>query len=225
MKSAFKIVAATVLAVPLALALVACGGGQAAQDQGASASSAGQTAATGSVDVSSWKTLGDGLAAQSGNFATAAWNDSRYVAVFEAGDSVVRVVAEMTPEVDGRIADLDGSAGDYDKKFAEVVGGQPLLSAEDITAEKLTQDEVDAYKGKTGQDLMNDGFAFQSYYMTGGDQTGVTMAKGYIAYNVTFDASVPEGGTEDDGAAIKSAPIADIEFAGGSDEAVNPETV
>ena len=61
--------------------------------------------------------------------------------------------------------------------------------------------------------------------MYGGDETGVTMAKGYLAYNVTFDVNVPEDKTEDEGASIKDATITEIEFAGGSESAVDPAKV
>ena len=78
--------------------------------------------------------------------------------------------------------------------------------------------------GKSGQDLVNDGFAFESYWMYGGDETGAVMAKGLLAYNVTFDVSIPDEKADDGGASIMGATIKDVVYAGASNEATDPTT-
>lgn len=220
MRSISKGMAAMALAMALAMPLAACGGGQ-AQGGGAQNATAGQASQAATVDVSSWKTFGDALAAKTDEYNLASWDENYYVTVFNAGNSIVRVVVKMTPEVYEKISELDGSAEDYDAQFAKVTGGLELASAEDITSEKLSQSDLDACIGKKGQDLLDDGFVFESYYMYGGDETGATMAKGHLAYNVTFDTKVTEKQTEDEGKAIKNAKVTAVEYAGGSDAAVD----
>ena len=226
MKSRIVSIAALALAAVLAMPLAACGSGQGSQGDGAQASSdTPSSTQAASMDVSNWKTLGDALAFKGEGNSTAAWDEGYYAAVFEAGDSIVRVVAKMTPEVYAKIGELDGMDSDYEQKFNETLGALELAIAEDVTAEKIAQSELDAYVGKTGQDLMNDGFLFQNYYMYGGDETGATMDKGNLSYIVDFDATVAEDQIGDEGAAIKGASIKSIEYAGGSNAAVDLQSL
>ena len=63
MRSISKGMAAMALAMALAMPLAACGGGQ-AQGNGAQNDTASQASQAAAVDVSSWKTFGDALAAK-----------------------------------------------------------------------------------------------------------------------------------------------------------------
>ncbi|MBQ9042509.1 MAG: hypothetical protein IJ111_06805 [Eggerthellaceae bacterium] len=215
-------VAAALALALLAVPLTACGG-QAAQG-GGSSSAAEQTQSV-VVDVSSWKTLGDALAYDNGENNTAGWDEKRYITVFSTDGPVVRVVAKMDAETYEKLGALDATDEGYNEKFLEVMGGLPLESAEDLTDQKVTQDELDAYVGKTGQDLVDDGFAFESYWMYGGDETGAVMAKGPLAYNVTFDVSIPDEKAGDGGASIMGATITDAVYAGASMDATDPSTL
>lgn len=216
---------AAMLALALAAAPLAACGGQATQGDEAEPTTTEQTQTMADVDVSSWKTLGDALACDSGENNTAGWDETHYVTVFSAGDTVVRVVAKMDAETSDKLDALDLTKDDYDEKFLELMGGLPLESAEDLGDQKLTQDELDAYVGKTGQDLVDDGFAFESYWMYGGEETGVTYAKGYLAYNATFDVTVADDETEDEGAAVMDKAIVSMEYAGASQDATDPSAL
>lgn len=212
---------ATMLAMALAVAPLAACGGQATQGGGTEDTATEQTQAA-TIDVSSWKTLGDALAYDTGENNTAGWDDEHYITVFSTVGPVVRVVAKMDADVREKMYDLDSTQDDYDQKFLEVMGGLPLESAEDLTSQKLTQEELDAYVGKTGQDLIDDGLAFEDYWMYGGDQTGVTFAKGFLAYHATFDVTVSDDQTEDEGAAVMDKAIVSMEYAGASKDATDP---
>ena len=225
MKNAPKTTIAAMMALALCAAPLAACGGQVSQDTTGGAASQAQAAG---VDVSGWKTLGDALAYDSGENNAASWDEQHYLTVFTTADgSVVRVVAKMDAKTYDEHAALDMSEDDYQQKFLEVMGGLPLESAEDLTDDVLSQEELDAYVGKTGQDLAADGFVFESYFMYGGEQTIATMAKGYLAYSVTFDKSVSEdeADSDEDGSAVMDAPVASVEFAGGSDAALDPTAV
>ena len=214
--------AAAVAALCLALSsapLVACSGQSGVSETDAS-TTASQTAA---IDVSSWKTLGDAFAAQTDSLSSG-WNDHYYVSVFKAGDSVVRVVGKLDPDSYAKIGAVDWSKDDADKQLVEAVNTVPIASAEDLTSELVSQEELDKLAGKKGKDLVDDGWTFQSYYMTGGDQTGAYFCKGDLAYMITFDVSVSED-ADDEGASVMDAPIAEAEFGGASDAATDPDQV
>jgi len=121
--------------------------------------------------------------------------------------------------------ELDFSDKDYDKKLVEAIGGMELVSAEDITSHRIDQATLDGLVGKTGQELFDDGFAFSSYYFYGGEETGATLDKDYFAYTVTFDTSITEADTEDEGASLKDAKVTAIECGGTAASLLDPETV
>ena len=204
----------------LALGLLsACGGQQASSGSGLAA----DTPAASTVDVSSWKTLGDALAAKTDDVSSG-WDDKYYIVAFKSGDSLFRVVAKSEEGIQDKTGELDFLADDYDDKLLEVIGGLEIVSVEDLTAEVPTQEQLDAMVGKTGQELIDDGWAFQSYFMTGGDETGATFTKGMIACNVTFGAKVSTEAADSDeiGDKLKDAKVTLAENAGVSDDATDP---
>ena len=202
--------------------LSACGGQQAASES----SSGADAAAISTVDASSWKTLGDALAAKTEDLSSG-WDDNYYIVAFKAGDSLFRVVAKSEEGIQDKTGELDFLADDYDDKLLEVIGGLEIVSVEDLTAEVPTQEQLDAMVGKTGQELIDDGWAFQSYFMTGGDETGATFTKGMIACNVTFGAKVSTEAADSDenGDMLKDAKVTLAENAGVSEDATDPTKV
>lgn len=227
MKKPSKTAVAAVLAITLSAVPLAACGGQASQG-GAAGSDATEQTQTADIDSSSWKTLGDALAYDTKEMSGSSWDEEHYITVFAASDgSVFRVVAKMDADVYAKHEKLDMSDDDYEEKFLQVMGGLELESVEDLTPEKLSQDQLDAYVGKTGKDLVDDGFTFEHYWMYGGEETGATMAKGNLAYSVTFDVTVPEDKADSDeaGDAIMDAAIVSMEFSGASNDAVDPAKV
>ena len=207
----------------LALGLLsACGGQQAASESGSGA----DAAAASTVDSSSWKTLGDALAVKTEDVSSG-WDDKYYIVAFKADDSLFRVVAKSEDGIQDKAGELDFLADDYNDKLLEIIGGLEIVSVEDLTAEVPTQEQLDAMVGKTGQELIDDGWAFQSYCMTGGDETGAIFTKGYVACNVTFDAKVPGEAVDSDesGDKLKDAKVTLVENAGVSDDATDPTKV
>lgn len=216
-----KKAAAAMLALALTVAPLAACGGQTSQGGGTDSSTTTQSQ-TATLDVSSWKTLGDALAYDTGENNTAGWDEKHYIAVFNAGNTVVRVVAKMDTETHDKLDALDATQKDYNEKFMEVMGGLELESAEDLGNQKISQAELDTYVGKTGQDLVDDGFTFEIYWMYGDDQTTATFAKGYLAYNATFNVAVSDDQTDDNGASVMGATIMSMEYAGASQQATDP---
>ena len=212
-------------ALALCLALVplaACGGQQ--EQGGSSASGNAQQAAA--VDTSSWKTLGDAIAF-GGEPTSAGWDANYYVCVFDTDKATVRVVAKSNKDIDGKLAGLMPGSEDYPDALAKAIGSYELVSAEDITAEKPSQEQLDELVGKTGQELLDDGWKFASYFMYGGEQTGANMEKGNIAFGVTFDTKVSEKKADADteGKEIVSAKVVSVEYTGASEAATNPKLV
>ena len=174
---------------------------------------------------SSWKTLGEALDNATDDLSFG-YDDNYFVCVFNSGDSVMRVVAKMEPGIQEQIYELDPLADDFSSKLAGVLGGLSIVSAEDITATKLSPEDMQALAGKTGQELIDDGFVFENYYYYGGDQTSASYAKGNFSYSFNFDASVSEDQSDDGGAALKDAKVISVdEWVNISDAALDPSNV
>lgn len=216
-----KVVTAALCLALSAVPLAACSGQKAddAADGGASAPSA-QAA----IDSSSWKTLGDALSAQTESMSSG-WDNNYYVSVFKAGDSLIHVVAKMDPEAAARMDEVDWTSPDADEQIKEAIGMIELISAEDITDQVIGQDELDKLVGKTGQDLVDEGWTFANYFMYGGDETAATFENGSLAYSFTFDVTTPEEATEDGGASVMGATITQVEFQGAAESATDPTLV
>ena len=218
------------LALALALAtlpLTACGGAS-GSDAGTDSADSPAASEAAPIDTSSWTTLGEALAIadDESDGISYSYNEDYFVCVFESNGSRVRTVSEMDPSIEGKFDDLDYDAKDYTKQFAGIVGNLKLKSAEDITADVMSQDELDALVGKTGQELVDDGFVFESYNFYGGEQTGADMGRGYYSYDITFDTQISEDQTEDEGASIMGAKVTAIEgFGNLSSAALDPEQV
>ena len=210
-----KFTVAAALCLALAAPLAACGGKQAASDNG-STPAATQTAA---ADPSSWKTLGEALATQTESMA-ASWNDTSYVTVFKSGDHIYRVVAQLDADTNKKIEAVDWSKDDVSKQIEQAAGGAAITTAQDITEEKLSDADLANLNGKTGKQLVDEGWVFESYFMYGGEQTGATYGKGNLSYAITFDVTVPESSTEDGGASLTDAQVASAEFSGASQAAL-----
>ena len=182
------------LAVSLgALPLAACTG-QATPSATTSAATSAATSATTSAtfDVASWKTLGDALATATD---TPSWgyDEKTFVCLFQAGSSYAKVVCEEREGLDDKLGTLNSDQGaDAAKQLAQAIGDLPIKSARDITPELLGSAELEALKGKTGQQLVDEGFVFESYNMYGGEQTGVSFGKGSFSYLVTLGTQTSE---------------------------------
>ena len=216
-QTAKKVVALTFAMMLACMLLTACGQQESSNSSSGSSSSSSAAEQTetpaASLDVSGLKTLGDVLAVSS-YCQGMAYGEQSFGGVYQIDDSYVRVTAKMTPELYEQTNALDYNDKDYDKKFSELMSGLELEIVEDITADKIPQETLDTYVGKTGKDMVNDGFAFATYFMYGEDETGVAMTNGYYSYDVIFDAKVTEDDTNDEGASIMDATIKSVEQTG-----------
>ena len=221
-----KLATLTVTFALAALPLTACGG-SASTDTGTDEPSPAATQTT-EVDPSSWATLSDAFASADLSSLNYGYDDDTFVCVFQIGDAYYRTVAKMVDEVHEKTYGLDMSAEDYDEQFAATVGELEILEAADITAELMSQEDVEQYVGKTGQELVDAGFVFSYYNMYGGEQTGADMDNGYYSYSFTFDTQVSEeqAETDSEGSLILDAVVVEAQSLGNlSNAALDPAAV
>lgn len=202
--------------------LAACSAQGVSGDQGATEDTT--TEETAAVDVSSLKTLGDVMGIESeGQSST--WNEEHYVYVTTANGAPLRAVVDLTPEIYSQIEELDFLDEEYDQKLNDIIGGLELVSLDDYSDQVPSQEELDALVGKTGQELLDDGFTFSALSMYGGDETVAEYEKDLFRYEITFDGTVDGDADSFDGSLVTELPVVSAGFIGLSDEAINPENI
>ncbi len=168
------------LAALMVFALAACGN---------------SAAPAGSADAQSGEltTLGDALRAGQDAMYAATWNEEHYVYAFDNNGIPTRVVADLTPELNETIDEIQFSdtleEDEKEQKLLEAIGELPLVSVEDLSSYVLSQEELDSLAGKTGQELIDAGYTGGGSYWSDDDGLTVLLDQGYFSYAVTFEGT------------------------------------
>lgn len=173
------------------LVLAACGSSGESSDGAGSTDESAQTEA---LDVDSLKTMGDVMTIEREESQEAVGN-GKAVFAFKYGDTYYRVTAEISEDVQKAYMDVDITEEGYEEKQKEILAPIDVTSVENLSDQMLTQGELDALAGKTGQELVDEGWKYQGSYNF--DEMEVLMEYGPFAYNVVFEGSV-EGADQDD---------------------------
>lgn len=142
------------------------------------------------INLEELKTLGDAfdLETEDDQFES---DYKTFVYVFEKDDVAYRVRAELTKDVAKKYEKLDAADQDYSDKVKEVVAPMEITKRENLTEMIPSQEELDKYVGKTGKDMINDGWE-ASGFETDGDESRFTVGKGPFNFTVVVDAKVKE---------------------------------
>lgn len=159
-------------------------------------------------------TLGSVLGKGAEIYASA-YNEDRYVCVFGKDGAMLRAVARLTPEAYQALR--DGS------ESAELLAAMETESVEDLTAAMPRQAELDRLVGKTGGELLDDGWEIVGHtiYNDFMSSTVFYLVKGFYSYTVQFDeaVSVDENFSEAD--AMRPLTIASVTCDGVSEHCVD----
>ncbi len=198
MKKAIAFITVVVLALSL---LAACGGNAPAKTDAAS-------------DASSVKTIGEALALADEGSEQYSLYDNYFVCVFEKDGKSIRLTAALTGEQSDALWALDVVDDDYETKLRELVSGLAVIKSEDLSALKLRDDELQALIGKTGGDLIDDGW-------TSGSGCNLYEMEFYLeyppySYVVKFESDEPieDADIEDELEAIRPLKIVSVRFDG-----------
>ena len=204
MKKIFVCVLAAVVALSL---FAACGksGGENGGENGG-----GESA----LDVTAIKTIAEAKALDGKGTETSAFSDKVYVYCFELNGSYWRLIAEMSEEESAALWALDMGDPDYDAKTDEITSKLAVTKCEDLTGQKLTDDQIASLVGKTGEALVSDGWIDGMGYNL--DEMEFFLEKGAFSYTVKFEAGTALENTDDLDVleAIKPLTIKSIEFGG-----------
>ncbi len=196
---------AFLLSALLVLSLCACGGAPASSGSSDEAGTA----------VTELKTLNDAFRAAEDGQSVASWDSEHYVYCFYQDGAATRVAADLTPELEQQIDDvLFSGDSDSDAQLVDLIGDLPLSIVEDLTPAILPQDQLDALAGKTGKDLLDDGWVINGSYWSEDDVLAVLLDNGMFSYQINFDQDVERGDDFDVEAGIQNLTVQSAELFG-----------
>lgn len=172
-----KIISIMLVLMMTVIALAACG----SQDGGGAEPSA-------PASIEDVKTIGDVIALQSEETRSAVY-DNKVVYAFKLGDTYYRVTATMTDEEAQAYFDVDFADEDWEEQQNAIVAPLAIDEVENLSEQIPSQDELDALVGKTGQELMDEGWVFAGHNLEGME---FWMDYGPFEYTVVFDGEVAE---------------------------------
>ena len=166
-----------------------------------------------SVDnIEDAKTMGDILGLPI--YGTSA-SPTQVIEAIELNGVVYRVIADLTQEQSDAIFALQFDDPEYEKKYNELVAPLEITRIENVSEIIPTQEQMDAIVGRTGEQLLNDGWTAW-YYNAEEDVVG--MYHTFFAYKVKFDKPLGnfDGEIEDQ---IKDLTVVEVAYDGIGDVA------
>lgn len=112
-----------------------------------------------------------------------------YVYAFEQDGNTYRAICEVPEETVQAIFDLDFDDPDYEQKQNELIAPLPVKVIENLTEGMPAQEEAEQYIGRTGQELIDDGWSVQFYNL---EEMKFEMNHGVYSYDITFEGSVKD---------------------------------
>ena len=176
-----KIITIMLVLMMAVIGLAACG----SSDGGGSDSGA-------PASIDSVKTIGDVIALESDETQSAVY-DNKVVYAFKLGDTYYRARATLSDEEQQAYFDIEFDDPDYEEKQNAIVSPLAIDEIENLSEQIPGQDELDAYVGKTGQELMDAGWNFTGHNL---EDMEFWMDYGPFEYTVVFDGEVAEADYE-----------------------------
>ncbi|MGX8714586.1 MAG: InlB B-repeat-containing protein [Lachnospiraceae bacterium] len=137
------------------------------------------------ASIKSFKTLGDLFAAVASRGT--AFDKDLYVYAFELKGVYYRALTRMPSDVSKKIWSLNYDDDDYESKVEAILSPLKIREIQNLSDEIPSKEDLEALKGRTGRQLIKDGWTFRGYDL----KTMKFKAwHGVFAYTVTFDGKL-----------------------------------
>lgn len=176
------------------------------------------------IDPSSIKTLGDYFALDKESDSWG-YGEDNFIAVFKYGEKMYRVAANLTTDIYNKMEEIDFFDDKRDEKLQAILKDVEVSISEDMEKYIPTDTDLKAFEGKTGQQLLDDGFYETGYALW--DEQYFYMSHGMIEYKIFFNEkiTVVDGEDLDVEETIKNMTVKKAEFNDFTDSATDPETL
>ena len=159
----------------------------------------------------SWKTVSD-IDGLEGLYVNERKHfENTFVYAFTYEDVIYRAILELTDEQSDALWNLDLFDEDYDKQEMEVIGSLPIAQLDNMSDRIPSQKELDAWKGKTGEEMLGAGWSIAGWNLM---EKQFFLDHEYFEYMVTMDGDLKLNDDDDiDGEeAFKPLTVKKIEF-------------
>ena len=144
--------------------------------------------------VDSLKTIGDIIEAAPEDIQSAVYED-KVVYAFKMGDNYYRAIAAISKEDSDAYMKIDYADEDYEEQQNKIVAPLKIDNIEDLNDQIISQEELDKLVGKTGKELVKDGWTYNGSYFL--EEMQFELNKGPFVYTFTFDGKVDEKDYDD----------------------------
>ena len=161
-----------------------------------------------------FRILNDAFACEPLSFA---FYDDLFICVFESEGVFFRTEAEIPPDVHEKLDTLDIFDADYQEKVKEAAKDLPVTRVYDLSEVLLSQADLNAFMGMTGEELLEMGFVPSGSYSFGEDVSTAYLVKGPFEYEFDFVENVPSQEDPDIAETIRPLTVKSASFAWVSD--------
>ncbi len=180
-----------------------------------------KTADAPAADVESFTTIGEALALEGIESEHKSCSETSFVYAFKLGDDYWRLIADLSEEESAALWDLDITDENYDAKYLELTSQLKITKCEKLNDQMLTDEEMKALEGQTGEKLLEDGWTSGMGYNL--DEMEFYLSYGPFEYTVVFEAKEKLENTDDfdELEAIRDLMIKSVACTGLSDAATD----
>ena len=184
------------------------------------AACAKNTPASSSVDLTQWKTLGDIWEYE---FWGSVVEEGTYIRAFKAEDGYYRVETDVPQDVAEKLDAIDFFDKTGEEQEKALMKDLPIKTIINLSEVLLSQSDLDALAGKTGQELLDMGFVPQGSkgFSTQEQLSWATLEKGPFVYEVTFQEYVDVDDDPNIAAVIRPLTVKSVTFSGVSQYATD----
>lgn len=177
------------------------------------AACAKNTPASSSVDPAQWKTLGDIWEYE---FWGSVVEEGTYIRAFKAEDGYYRVETDVPQDVAEKLDAIDFFDKTGEEQEKALMKDLPIKTIINLSEVLLSQSDLDALAGKTGQELLDMGFVPQGSkgFSTQEQLSWATLEKGPFVYEVTFQEYVDVDDDPNIAAVIRPLTVKSAELVG-----------
>lgn len=93
--------------------------------------------------------------------------------------TIYRAIADVTEEQDDAIWAVDFFAEDHDEQIAQIIAPVEIKQIDNLSKTVLSQEQMDQLIGKTGAELLEDGWSVNGFYL---DEKQFYVAKDFFEY-------------------------------------------
>ncbi len=159
------------------------------------------------------ETIGDVYAAAEEESVTYTMGEDRICCVFQADGVPYRVMADIPEGLYAKIDEISFEDEDRDKKVIELLSPVVLKEVTDLSDKIPDEKALSALQGKSGEELLNDGYEISGYYAADGEAT-FYLDKGLFEYEMTANEKVEDCDNFDGYEELPAMTVKTIEWAG-----------